>query len=262
MKTRFLLLCLIANSAIAADSATLKIEVIGNNWEASHNDIRPLLRSAAHELWTQFPEQSLPPIRVSRSYDGPIVLYDRAAGGAYQVKLDTHSTYWAQYSYQFAHEFCHILCNYRPENHPNKWFEEALCELASLYCLRAMAKTWKTNAPYSNWRSFAPKLHSYAQDRIDNTDKPTDLAAWYKTNQSKLRGSATIRPLNNVVAVNILPLVEAEPAHWRAVAYLNAARAYPGQSFAEYLRNWHTLTPTAHQPFVAEIAKRFGYSVG
>ncbi|MFT5127007.1 MAG: hypothetical protein ACI8W8_000606 [Rhodothermales bacterium] len=251
---------LLSSSLLAADSAKLKIEIIGNDWDASHSDIRPLLGSAAHEIWRHFPKQDLPPIRVSRRQSGPIVLYDRAAGGAYQVKLDTGGTFWAQYSYQFAHEFCHILCNYRPENHPNKWFEEAICELASLYTLRAMGETWKTNAPYNNWRSFAPKLRSYAQERIDATETPDELSVWYRKQAKALRNNAGIREKNNVVAVNLLPLVEANPEHWRAVAYLNAARAYSEQSFEAYLRNWHTLTPAAHKPFIAEIATRFGFT--
>jgi hypothetical protein len=256
-----LLTTLLALTASAADSAKLRIEPRGDDWEASHRDIEPLLRSVAHELWKHFPEQSLPTIRVTRSYDGPIVLYQRAEDGTYQVKLDTHSTFWAQYSYQFAHEFAHILCNYRPENHPNKWFEEAICELASLYCLRAMAETWKTDAPYDNWRSFAPALQSYAQERIEQADKPEDLAAWYQTQAKALRADAGLRAHNTVVAVALLPLIEAKPEHWQALAYLNAARAYPDQAFADYLRNWHTLTPPPHKAFVAEIATRLGIQI-
>ena len=255
-----ILALLLALPALAADSAKLQITLVSDDWQASHSDIRPLLYSVAKELWRHFPEQTLAPIQVSRRRNGPIVLYDRAPGGAYQVKLDTHSTFWAQYSYQFAHALCHILCNYRPENHPNKWFEEALCELASLYTLRAMSKTWKTDAPFNNWRSFGPKLHSYAQERIDNREKPKDIGSWYRNQAKELRKNAGLRQKNKVVAVAILPLIEAEPKHWRAIAYLNAARAYSEQSFEEYLRNWHTLTPVDHRPFIAEIAKKFGFT--
>jgi hypothetical protein len=124
-----------------------------------------------------------------------------------------------------------------------------------------MSETWKTNAPFNNWRSFAPKLQSYAQSRIDSTETPKDLAVWYRKQAKELRKNSGLRQKNNVVAVAVLPLVEANPKHWRAVAYLNAARGYSEQSFAEYLRNWHTLTPEAHKAFVAEIAALFAITV-
>jgi hypothetical protein len=49
--------------------------------------------------------------------------------------------------YQFAHEFAHILSNY--ERHADskvarqhEWFEEALCEVASLYALKRVGMQW------------------------------------------------------------------------------------------------------------------------
>ena len=54
----------------------------------------------------------------------------------YQVMLATWSRYWSQYAYQFGHELTHILTDYdRFSPHRHKWFEETVCEAASLFAL-------------------------------------------------------------------------------------------------------------------------------
>ncbi|MCP6756902.1 hypothetical protein NL533_35270, partial [Klebsiella pneumoniae] len=70
------------------------------------------------------------------------------------LKLDTSNTFWSQYAYQFAHEFCHVLCGYREDDPGTQWFEETLCETASLFVLRAMAREWKTAPPYPHWKDY------------------------------------------------------------------------------------------------------------
>jgi len=157
------------------------------------------------------------------------------------LKLSTGGPYWAQYSYQFSHEFCHILCNYRKGKLPNRWFEEAVCEMASLYSLRQMGETWKTTPPYPQWNDFAPKLTAYAQELMDETDRPTDMASWFKTHQDRLYVKEDLRDLNRVVAVMMLPMFEADPSHWRAVASLNAMHDRGELSFEDFLRAWHEM---------------------
>jgi hypothetical protein len=115
------------------------------DWDgASLADVTKVLTSAAETLWEQVPERRLAPIHVEPK-GGPIVLYQRGPGGAYRVRLDTGSTYWCQYAFQFAHEFCHILCRYEETEKANKWFEESVCEAASLFALRRMAEVWKNS---------------------------------------------------------------------------------------------------------------------
>ena len=92
-----------------------------------------VLDSAAGKLWRFFPNYQIEPIVVTRGHSGPITLFRRNGRGEIVVCLDTEKTYWSQYSYQFAHELCHILCGFKEGYEGNKWFEETVCETASLY---------------------------------------------------------------------------------------------------------------------------------
>jgi len=232
-------------------------------WKAPIQDVQHVLYSAARELWRFFPQEKvLAPIVVAPR-GGPIVWYRRGLNGEYYVQLATGSTYWAQYAFQFAHEFCHILCGYTAKEKANKWFEESLCELASLFALRRMAETWAKKPPYPNWRSFAPNLASYAENRMKGHRLPPGktLAQWYRENEAALRKNATDRERNLVVATALLPLFEAQPEHWPAVESLNAGASGQQRSFAEYLADWHRNAPAKHRQFIATIASRFGICV-
>ena len=72
----------------------------------------------------------------------PIVLFKRGPRGGSSL-LNTSDRYWCQYAFQFAHEIGHILCRYKDGDSTNKWFEETLCETASLYALEAWLKLGK-----------------------------------------------------------------------------------------------------------------------
>lgn len=77
------------------------------------------------------------------------------------VWLGTHGRVWAQVAFQFAHEFCHVIAD--PKTMPWDrflWIEEAICEAASLFALRCMAKTWAVAPPYPNWQDYSVKLES------------------------------------------------------------------------------------------------------
>ena len=234
---------------------------------ASLADASKVLHSAAGTLWDEVPERRLAPIDV-RPKGGPIVLYRRGPGGAYQVRLNTGGTYWCQYAFQFAHEFCHILC--RSGKHAdtdlekmdgqNMWFEESVCETASLFALRRMATRWAQRPPYPNWRDFAPSLRSYAEERIRAAPLPEGmtLAAWYAKHADHLRKESCDRPKNRIVAGVLLPMFEAAPDRWQAVQYLNVGARPEPRSFREYLSDWRQHCPARHRGFVRQVAEAFG----
>lgn len=222
-------------------------------------DVRRVLGSTARALLDHVPESGLPPLEV-RASGGPIVLHERGDGGLVRIRLNTGGNLWSQYAYQFAHELCHVVCRYDRDPTGNQWFEESLCELASLFVLRRMAERWATEPPYPNWRDYAPHLAAYATARIDGARLPegTTLADWYRANRSALATVATDRQRNTVVAAALLPLFEAEPAHWAAVPYLNEAMPTAPQPFREYLADWRRRLPPERRPTVAAIAAAFG----
>lgn len=249
-------------------AATPAYRVEADGFDAAEADIRAVLDSAARELWQFFPGHEIEPIVVQRGRGSPIVLFDRNDRGEIVMRLDTGSTYWAQYSYQFAHEFCHVLCGYRGDgNRRNKWFEETLCETASLFVLRGMSRSWKDAPPYPHWRDFRDALRSYADDVIRRRDKLGEIhrdgmPAFYRTHQETLERDPNERELNGAMAVVLLHVFERQPDHWEAVRWLNESAAPDGETFEEYLRRWHEAVPERRKALVRELAELYGVAIG
>ncbi len=237
------------------------IRVVSGNWGgAGRADLRKVCESASVDLWRAAGKPNLKPIDLSRSNASPITLYRRGKQGQYQVKINVNGLFWSQAAYQFSHELGHILCNYRPERVTNKWFEETICETASLYTLRQMGKSWQTEAPYPHWKSYHKALTQYAQKRIDQNQLPDGLTlgAFVAKHRRELDRNATNRKLNSVVAVQLLPLFEAEPNRWASVWHLNSGKPNSAPTLETYFGRWEATVPQEHKAWVAKIAKMLG----
>ncbi len=103
------------------------------------------------------------------SSDPPIALVTPHPSGELVVRLNVRGNLWARLAYQFAHEYCHVIADpttWRPGRFA--WVEEALCETASLFALRAMAVSWRDAAPYPNWQSYTSELDRYAAEALSD----------------------------------------------------------------------------------------------
>ncbi|MEM7015103.1 MAG: hypothetical protein AAF585_26890, partial [Verrucomicrobiota bacterium] len=169
-------------------------------------------------------------------------------------------TFWSQYAYQFAHEFCHILCGFDNDRSKHEWFEEMICETASLFAMRAMSKAWKNDAPYPNWVDYRHALKKYADDVIEKRPKVSkkDLAAYYIENREELHKTTTNRELNGAIASVFLEWFEAEPKHWESIRWINPSPAAADEDFGDYLKKWREAAPERHKEFIQRIADAFG----
>lgn len=262
------LLTLLLAAGLGAGASTPDIRVVAA-FGAQPADVAAVARSAAGTIWRHCPDTRLagPGIDLFRN-GNPVTAHDRSAEGRVRIGLATENTYWSQYAFQFAHELAHALARHTREpakagfreHRPNLWLEEAICETASLFALRAMAVEWKASPPYPHWASYAPSLAAYAQQRLDASAK--DLPAgkpigpWLRANEPALRKDSVIRELNNVVASRLLPVFESEPSGWEAVSYLNLGRrgAEKGLSLADHLADWRATCPPRHKAFVTRLA--------
>lgn len=80
-----------------------------------------------------------------------MILFEKSPTGATIIQLSAIDNAWEKFTFQFAHELCHYTCHFerrRGSVNQNAWFEESLCEAASLFVLRAMAATWSHSPPY------------------------------------------------------------------------------------------------------------------
>lgn len=267
MRTEWLILWGLLGPLVAATMAEEKpfipdLLIVRDGWNTPIHNVKAVLNATAAEFWSQTPDLEIPPIIVYPK-GGPIVYFQRGPDREFTVHLDTGETFWAQYAYQFSHELCHILCQYDRDPHGQKWFEESLCELASIDTLRRMGKSWKSSDLPQHLKDFAPHLTTYAADLVKKgtLDDGETLSRWYQVHQKELLESATNRPLNTVVAVQLLPLFEEKPLRWRAVRYLNAATPTGLQTFEEYLRDWRGHCPDDSREVVDEIARKFGITL-
>lgn len=241
-----------------------EVRVIPKGFDTSERDIKAVLASTTRELWKHFPDDKLEPIVVVRGEKGPITLFDRNDRGEIVVRLDTHRTYWSQYAYQWAHELCHVLTGFRNDGRENKWFEESLCELASLFAMRRMSESWEHDPPYPNWKDYRHSLKDYVDKIIESREKiaAKDLESYYKKHRETLRKNSTERALNGTIALALLPLFEKEPSHWGSIRYLNVTPAKKDLSLKDYFAKWHKDAPQKHKPFILELSRIFGASKG
>jgi hypothetical protein len=269
--------CLPANGAMhATDTRTtsapkrLDIHVQADGFgRASPADISAVLESAAFQIWRHCPHTQLDGIDVYSRADHPQTDFKRTSSGCIGIGLSARDTHWAQYGFQFAHEFCHALANYsnnpqqsvRYQRHANLWLEEGLCETASLFALRAMSHSWRTTPPYLAWRGYAPWFNDYVEQRLalpeHHLPAGKSFSVWFHENQSALRQNPDMRDRNTIIAIQLLPILEAEPRGWEAVTFLNRGSSNVDESLAQHLAAWRSRCPKQLRRFVTRLAALF-----
>ncbi len=257
-----------------APDARAQIEVVAGNWgDADPKDIRVILDAVVREfrpLVAPADGETLRPLKIQVLPRGtsPRVLYQRGVEGEYVVQLTARDDRWFQYAYQFSHELCHILSNFDHKDLQggavptgNQWFEEALCETASLVTLRRLATRWEARPPGRKWLGYGPMFSEYARHLLGESHRhlPSDqsFGQWLGENQAALRQNPYLREKNELVATLLLPLFERDPATWQAIAYLNPNPASAGKSFVEYLNDWQAACPPGRRLQVAEVVTLF-----
>lgn len=253
-----------------ADSSSLEILVDDKGWgKALPAEVRAVALSAASELWQHCPGQRIKPIRIYHRTDFPQTDFSHDWRGRIRVGLHCEDTRWAQMAFQFGHEFCHTLAQHstvaargwHPARHANLWFEESLCEASSLFVLHRLAATWQQNAPYETWRSLAPEMGKFAADRLAQPERQlpadTTFLAWFRANEASMRENPVLRDKEVIVARQMLPLFEAEPAGWMAACYLNLGARQQGKSLSQHFSEWQNNSPQALRPFLGRLTSLF-----
>jgi len=244
----------------------IDIELASGGWgEGRPADIRKLLHSAAHQFMRGPANLPWPNIYVFHRPGNPITHHKRRADGRVEIGLNTTDRLWSQYTFQFAHEMVHFIAGHLPvttqwqgTDNPVGWIEESICETGSLFALRAMSNEWRTRPPYPNWRDYSSSLWSYAQERMDEpahcVHHGMPFPDWLARNVQALRRDPCNRQLNTIVAKQLLPVFEAKPLAWNAVAYLRTSPAGPNAQLDEHLRGWQDGCPGAVRQYVQRIA--------
>lgn len=218
-----------------------------------------VLEDTARELQRIFPADAQVKVLVSPTARMPMVLFERTPRGEHHVLLRARGTNWAHYAYEFAHELGHILTNHGrhardPSAARHQWFDEAVCEMLSVYALRRLAARVPddSGAPYADFADLVlGEPHRRAALDID-------LGAWLRANEAALRADPYQRSRNEAVTTRLLEIFGRE-SRLRALAYLNAGAEPAPASFRDHLEQWHSRTPAALQPAVHDILAAFGF---
>ena len=179
----------------------LTIKVEGEGWGSVRKEkIESVLYSVADELMSRLPKKLSVPIVVTHTDGNPVALYGRGENGEYRVALHAKEENWHLYTYEFAHELCHILSNYEENARPgasryNQWFEETLCETASLYTLKNLAVTWKNFPPSPNWSKETEKLNRFF-DLLIAEGHPATAACPLVRLVDEQRGASAAEPIS------------------------------------------------------------------
>jgi len=235
----------------------------GDWGEVETNEIHQVLSSTLSVLQPSCPTLQKYTIVVSTTSGDPKVLYELRDGHAYHIQLTAKNRHWCQYVFQFAHELGHIMCNFNQENHANLWFEESICEVASLYALQRMGNKWDQISDGTNPKEYAQEFEKYRVRRIKESSYPVNfqLAAWWNQNRSILSQNPHLRKQNIWVALTLYDLFDQNPTiAWSACFYLNNSPTHRKTDFEQYLQNWKYACPERTQKeFVEKIISRFQF---
>jgi hypothetical protein len=244
--------------ARAAD--TIEIRVADADWgEADPARVMVVLEDTARELQRLFPAGAPLRVLVSPTARVPMVLFERTPRGEHHVLLRARGTNWAHYAYEFAHELGHILTNHdRHARDPyaarHQWFDEAVCEMLSVYALRRLA----ARVPDDSGAPFADFADLVLGEPHRRAALGIDLGAWLQANEAALRADPYQRLRNEAVTTRLLEIFGRE-SRLRALAYLNAGADPMPASFRDHLEQWYSRTPPALQPAVHDVLAAFGF---
>lgn len=173
------------------------------------------------------------------------------------IYLCTTDMLWAQYSYQFSHELCHHIIDrdFYLVNDKFGWFEESICELASICCIDKMSQTWLTNPPYPNWSNYSTSLGDYVTEIIGNTEneisKPFKI--WLMETLDEFFKDRYKRKENRVVALQLFPLFKHRPELWATIQYLKLIEVTDEMTFDSFIDTWTKVVPEILKELLIEI---------
>jgi hypothetical protein len=108
-------------------------------------------------------------------------------------------------------------------------------------------------------------MHHYAERMFNESHRRlpahSTLADWLHRNALGLRDNPYLRDRNEVVANQLLPLLEESPGSWEAIGFLNVELPDATASFRDYLHHWYRRAPLQHKQFIRRTLSLLGETV-
>jgi hypothetical protein len=244
---------------------TIRVTDAGDgDWGLSHPHVEAVASSVT-SCFPVFGDESLTISLLCMPDHAPMTIHDATLPpGEEVVWVSVQGPYFSQLAYQFAHELCHVIADPRTFRWDRfLWFEEALCETASLFALRTMAETWSVTPPFLYWQDYAPHLADYASDHLSDPARRlpagAPFATWLAAQLPVLeQTSPGWRDVTTVIAKELLMIFERDPLAWRSVRDLHAWSPPPGAAYREYFEGWAMACPVDCRRAVESISDMLG----
>lgn len=165
------------------------------------------------------------------------------------------NTFWAQNAYQLSHELCHHFIKKKAPTGNNSWFEESICELASIYFLSEIAFIWSTstNNTKSSYSSSITDYFSNLQVDLLNIDLKqlgVHSSALYKA----MNANPELRYENRFIANKLLPIFQETPTLWEDIYLIRKLHIKDLNSF---FNEWSQLAKSKNKGAILEISELF-----
>ncbi len=160
--------------------------------------------------------------------DNPLCL--KLTDDLHMIRISANESYYCQWIYQFSHEYCHHLINgaFSGDITGLIWFEEAICELSSMYHLHQTHIDWSISAE-GDKSKYAPSFHDYFdsllaknQQLVDLTHYPGWLSSWLPF----LSEPEYYREHYNAIATRMLPFFIENSHLWKIILHFGDSRKW------------------------------------
>lgn len=183
--------------------------------------------------------------------ESPICLYNNRT-----IYLSTAGNdYWAQNAYQLSHELCHHFIMKKSPTGENSWFEESICELASIYYLSEVASNWSTSSNDKK-SSYCSGITGYLSNllisplNINLKELSIQSSDFYKD----MNSDPYLRNKNRFIAYKLLPIFKKTPSLWEDVFLIRKLNIKDLNSF---FTEWSHLAKQENVGSILEISELF-----
>lgn len=132
-----------------------------------------------------------------------------------------------QWIFQFSHEYCHHLINGAMTNDWSDllWFEETICQLASLYNMFKMVEFCEEIGNEDCVSILKDRLNLYFEKATEDYELD-EKGGWFKSFADQLRSEGYKRDLYNSIAVLMYPLFVENPNLWKIILHIGDIRSW------------------------------------
>lgn len=162
--------------------------------------------------------------------------------GLHIIFLCVQEHNFPQWVYQFAHEYCHHLINGElvGDIYGCIWFEETICELASMFQIHTIYTQWSgcnnhiRNLASSAFRPYLDNLLTQQPQLLSDALRPGFLARW----EQILSEQIYHRNYYNALAARMFPLFVENPSLWKITLHFGDMRKW--NSLHELFEHLHS----------------------